>query len=269
MLTALSLGEIMLNRIINKPVWIGFIYLSAIPVFGFIYFLNPGFLREPPTVVQSIYFSVVTITTLGYGDITPQTDLARSLAALESVFGIILIGLFLNAVARASDLRREERHNQAAKRHLLAQYQEWREDLTYACLRAAESSYSVDYEIEKDLADFKKFRSYFSGENNDRWYKVLGGMQDDSTVLKDIMLLSELFSQQVNSALGKINTDNIKSLRILTRVSQESFRRKNLDVYAVDPVKYVGQYVYEILGMWSTVEGARDEDFIEKAINEL
>ena len=259
----------MLNRIINKPVWVGSIYLTAIPVFGFIYFLNPGFWKEPLTVVQSIYFSVVTITTLGYGDITPQTDLARSLAAFESVFGIILIGLFLNAVARASDLRREERHNQAAKRHLLAQYQEWREDLTHACLRAAENSYTVDYETEKELVDFKKFRGYFSGENNDRWYKVLGGMQEDATVIKDIKLLSELFSQQINSALGKINTDNTKSLRILARVSQESFRRQNLDVFSVDPVKYIGQYVYEILGMWSTVEGAMEEDFIKKAINEL
>ena len=68
----------MLNNIINKPTWVGSIYLIAIPVFGVIYYFNPFFWKEPLTLIQSIYFSVVTITTLGYGDITPQTDIARS-----------------------------------------------------------------------------------------------------------------------------------------------------------------------------------------------
>jgi hypothetical protein len=258
-----------MNSIVNKPIWVGSIYISAIPVFGLFYYFNPSFWKDPLTFVQSIYFSVVTITTLGYGDITPQTEMARILTALESILAIILIGLFLNAVARSSDIRREEKHNQAAKRHLLAQYKEWLEDLLNACLRAAEKSYSVEYDLEKKLVDFKEFRQHFSKDHRDHWYKVLGGMQDDETVIADITLLSELFSQQINNALGKINTDNTKSLRILTRVSQESFRRKNLDVFSVDPVKYIGQYVYEILGMWSTVDGAMKEDFIESAINEL
>ena len=256
-------------NILNKPAWVGSIYLAAIPIFGLAYYWNPSFWKEPLTLIQSMYFSVVTITTLGYGDITPQTEIARSLTAFESIFGIVLIGLFLNSVARASDIRREQKHNQAAKRHLKAQYQEWREDLLSACLRAAESSYSVDYELEKQLVSFEKFREYFSGDNRDRWYKVLDGMQDNESILDDIAHISELFSQQINSALGKINTDNTKSLRILTRVSQESFRRKNLDVYSVDPVKYIGQYVFEILAMWNTVDGAMEKDFIENAINDL
>lgn len=54
--------------------------------------MNRSFLRM-------IYFSSVTITTLGYGDIVPTTDLSRSLVALEAVFGVLLAGFFLNAVA--------------------------------------------------------------------------------------------------------------------------------------------------------------------------
>jgi len=50
------------------------------------------------------YYSIVTITTLGYGDITPMTNLARSISALEAVFGQIyltvlvarLVGLHIN-----------------------------------------------------------------------------------------------------------------------------------------------------------------------------
>lgn len=49
--------------------------------------------------VRMIYLSAVTITTLGYGDIVPLTSLARILISLEAVLGIIVIGLFLNALS--------------------------------------------------------------------------------------------------------------------------------------------------------------------------
>lgn len=44
------------------------------------------------------YFSAVTITTLGYGDIAPITVRSRLLVASETIFGIVLIGLFLNSL---------------------------------------------------------------------------------------------------------------------------------------------------------------------------
>ena len=37
------------------------------------------------------YFSFVTLTTLGYGDINPVSDLARSLATLEALLGQVLM----------------------------------------------------------------------------------------------------------------------------------------------------------------------------------
>jgi Ion channel len=46
------------------------------------------------------YLSVVIITTLGFGDITPLTETARTLVALEAIIGVVVIGLFLNALAR-------------------------------------------------------------------------------------------------------------------------------------------------------------------------
>jgi len=46
------------------------------------------------------YFSAVTITTLGFGDITPVTSAARAVTGSLAVVGVVLIGLFLNAVAQ-------------------------------------------------------------------------------------------------------------------------------------------------------------------------
>jgi Ion channel len=58
------------------------------------------------------YFSAVVITTLGLGDIVPITWQSRMLVALEAVAGIILAGLFLNALAyRVSNRKNNDIYN--------------------------------------------------------------------------------------------------------------------------------------------------------------
>ena len=42
-----------------------------------------------------LFFSFVTLTTLGYGDITPVTSPARSLAVVEAVFGVLYNALLI------------------------------------------------------------------------------------------------------------------------------------------------------------------------------
>jgi hypothetical protein len=49
---------------------------------------------------RMLYLSAITITTLGYGDILPLTPRARTAVATEAVIGVVLIGLFLNSLAR-------------------------------------------------------------------------------------------------------------------------------------------------------------------------
>lgn len=79
-------------------------------LFGIIYWAFPSFWKIPLNFVESMYFSVVTITTLGYGEITPANDLARVITALEALSGIFIIGLFLNAVAHSYAEQQEERN---------------------------------------------------------------------------------------------------------------------------------------------------------------
>jgi hypothetical protein len=61
-------------------------------------------LRGDPTAGSGqwwrmLYFSATTITTLGFGDITPVTTETRILVTIEAVLGVIFVGLFLNALA--------------------------------------------------------------------------------------------------------------------------------------------------------------------------
>jgi voltage-gated potassium channel len=49
-----------------------------------------GTLREI-TFPEALYFSIVTLSTVGYGDIVPITNLARLIAVTEVVCGILLL----------------------------------------------------------------------------------------------------------------------------------------------------------------------------------
>lgn len=56
--------------------------------------------------IRMLYFSTVTHTTLGYGDIVPINTVARSLVAFQSILGIVVMGLFLNSIARNLALKK-------------------------------------------------------------------------------------------------------------------------------------------------------------------
>ena len=63
-----------------------FKYLSAI-------FTNSP-LFEDVGIIKALYLSVVTITTLGFGEIVPINDYGRILILIESILGIFFIGAF-------------------------------------------------------------------------------------------------------------------------------------------------------------------------------
>jgi hypothetical protein len=54
--------------------------------------------RKNGLIIRSLYLSVVTTTTLGYGDIVPLTSLARLLVAIQTILGVVITAVFLNAL---------------------------------------------------------------------------------------------------------------------------------------------------------------------------
>src|SRR5262249_51723566 len=42
-----------------------------------------------------VYFSLCTLTTVGYGDVTPATDLVRGLAVIEAVLGQFYLAVII------------------------------------------------------------------------------------------------------------------------------------------------------------------------------
>ena len=74
------------------------LYLLAGLFFGSVYvviqnlgsgsFFSNG---QPATTTHAVYFSFITMTTVGYGDFAPRTNLGRTLAASEALVGQIYL----------------------------------------------------------------------------------------------------------------------------------------------------------------------------------
>ena len=55
---------------------------------------------EDWTLIQSLYFSVVTLATVGYGDLTPTSDFARIFTIIYIFIGLGVLVLFLSSLAQ-------------------------------------------------------------------------------------------------------------------------------------------------------------------------
>jgi len=61
-----------------------------------IFLLQPGaFGIENPDVFNFTYYSFVTLSTLGYGDITPLSSIARAFASMEAIAGQLYIAILV------------------------------------------------------------------------------------------------------------------------------------------------------------------------------
>jgi hypothetical protein len=105
-------------KLIKRHNWI-FLYLVAISFFAIIYAQIPNQFRCECNLQLTdwLYFSVVTITTLGYGEITPTTDIAKFLVSFEVLCGLFLLGMFLNGEAQNAIERKDKKYAKNALNH--------------------------------------------------------------------------------------------------------------------------------------------------------
>lgn len=94
------------------------LYSLLVIVFACVYRLvdeiTPGpmlsFAGEPRemTFAEALYFSVVTLSTIGYGDVVPHAPAARAIASVEAILGVLLL-LFGFAEIMSASRGRDDR----------------------------------------------------------------------------------------------------------------------------------------------------------------
>ena len=85
--------------------------ISGIPlllvVFAAVIYLTgqaqPDSFTEPMDKIGAIYFTVTVFCTVGFGDITAKTDLARTLVTVQMLVNLVVIGLVAKVIFGAVD----------------------------------------------------------------------------------------------------------------------------------------------------------------------
>jgi len=71
-----------------------------------------GAFSEPLSRTDGLYFTITVFATVGFGDITPVTELARVLVTLQMVVGLLVVGIIAKVVlgaVRVAESRRSRR----------------------------------------------------------------------------------------------------------------------------------------------------------------
>ena len=101
-----------------------FVFFSVVcvlaTIFGSLMFIVEGPENGFTSIPKSIYWTIVTITTVGYGDITPHTVLGQMIAALVMLTGYSILavptGIFTAEIAHEMQRQRDNRSCQHCER---------------------------------------------------------------------------------------------------------------------------------------------------------
>ena len=88
-----------------------FFVINLVIILGSIMYLVEGESSGFDSIPRSIYWAIVTLTTVGYGDISPITNLGQFIAASIMIMGYVIIAIPTGIVAtemRFSKRRRKK-----------------------------------------------------------------------------------------------------------------------------------------------------------------
>lgn len=87
-----------------------------VPIYGILETAIPGSyvdntLGGPVQWQQFVYYSLITLSTAGYGDILPANMWARMLAGIEVTIGVLYVAILVARLVSLYDIQRKEAHD--------------------------------------------------------------------------------------------------------------------------------------------------------------
>jgi voltage-gated potassium channel len=102
----------------SRPKIIVFLFtvLTLVVIFGSLMYVVEGKENGFTSIPRSIYWAIVTMTTVGYGDISPKTNLGQTIAALVMILGYGIIAVPTGIVTvELSHIKEAERMNRVCR----------------------------------------------------------------------------------------------------------------------------------------------------------
>jgi len=253
-----------------------FAALYFVSLFGFAvaYFVMEQLWECPINFPDSLYFSAVTITTLGYGDITPQSTMGKYLAASEAVVGITLIGLFLTALAYVLSHHGEAERKEAHRNHFLRQYEFFKLRMIDHCVDAVIRETGNTYihcreELIERLQKPSAFNDFFTQNKMNEWYNLQNGMQYNEEIISDMYLELDILAEQTNQLLVSFGSTNQQAITEVTSFYQAAQRIRHGRHTSHDPAKYYSQFIFEVLANKRMIDHSPKNDEFIASINAL
>jgi len=100
-------------------IFLGYMLFAITFTLGSIfYLLEFGINDKISSYLDAVYWALVTISTVGYGDISPVTDMGKILSMFGIVFGIAMISFVTSVMVSAFSERFDELRNQDSINHV-------------------------------------------------------------------------------------------------------------------------------------------------------
>lgn len=79
---------------------------------------DPASFSELLNRTAGLYFTITVLSTVGFGDITPKTDTARLIVALQMLLDLVMIGVTVNLIVGAARTGMESRRSAQRDGHI-------------------------------------------------------------------------------------------------------------------------------------------------------
>jgi voltage-gated potassium channel len=104
----------------NKIVFFLFVVTILVVLIGsLMYLIEGGTNKGFSSIPQAVYWAIVTLTTVGYGDITPSTNVGQFLSAIVMIVGYAIIavptGIVTNEMLQAGSKKNEKTNTQVCR----------------------------------------------------------------------------------------------------------------------------------------------------------
>jgi hypothetical protein len=104
-ITINTIGQALCTYVLLGAIWV--MFYTVVVAFDPNAFSVP-ILHDEDAFHTLGYFSYVTLTTLGYGDISPVSNVARNLAVLEAITGVLFLAVLISRLVGSYVSRRDQ-----------------------------------------------------------------------------------------------------------------------------------------------------------------